>query len=412
MEQCTFINEYNALFVRFVRHIASLQFDRCLMGIEGKPYKFNTQGFLQADSNLKSELKQWPEWSALDKKVQGCGGAPLNHYFVFGYQFSDLLNSIKFVKTHTIPKFDNQLPHLDSIIHDGSILNNTLLSGEMSFRSTPKNRYVVLIQGLKLSRRVELEGYGYFDSVSSNIKEYSGFWYGDTPNHLYTAFYSDQESLLSDVFLCKMMTAIRTYQERDVRFDRVLTESTGVIGEPSYSSMHGVSYSEDTAIFGTKTPCLMEINDQYTEAFTHHITDMLSGLVHMEICCEYFNYSRVSPTHLQVPTAFIAIESIFQSNDRNKQELLAKLFSYLLGEDESFGELIKKYYRLRNSIVHGNKAGEKKISEQISSEHPNAPSINQILQSLLVILAKRNWNPLKDIQELKQAANKQINQDK
>lgn len=401
MEQCTLIEEYNALFVRFVRHIASLRFDRCLMGIEGKPYKFNTQGFLQADPNLQSELKQWPEWLELDKKVQEYGGAPLNHYFVFGYQFPDLLNSIKFVKTHTIPKFDNQLPHLDRIIHDGSILNNTLLSGEMSFRGTKKNRYVVLIQGLKLSSKLELEGYGYFDSVSSDIKEYSGFWYEDTPKHLYTAFYSEQESLLSNVFLCKLMTAIRTYQERDVRFDRVLTESTGVIGEPSYSPMQGVSYSEDTAIFGTKTPCLMEVSEQDAKAFTHHVADMLSGLVHMEVCCEYYNYSRVSPVHLQVPTAFIAVESIFQSNDRNKQELLAKLFSYLLDKDDSFGELIKKYYRLRNAIVHGNKVNERKICDQISSEHPNAPSINQILQSLFVVLAKRKWNPLEDIQELK-----------
>ncbi|ASP38536.1 hypothetical protein CHH28_07545 [Bacterioplanes sanyensis] len=125
MENFTFIEEYNDLFVRFVRYIAGQNFDRCLISMEGKPFRFEIQGFLQTDSNLRSDLKQWPEWIALDKKVQDCGGDPLNHYFVFGYQFSDLLNSIRFVKTHVVPKFESHLPHLGNIIHDQTILNRS-----------------------------------------------------------------------------------------------------------------------------------------------------------------------------------------------------------------------------------------------------------------------------------------------
>lgn len=402
MVQNSFIREYNALFVRFVRHIASLGFDRCLMGMEGRSYKFNTQSFLQSDSNLMSHLKQWPEWVALDNKVQECGGEPLNHYFVFGYQFSDLLNSIQFVKTRTIPQFENHLPYLGDIIHDQMILNTTLMSGEMSFRGITRNRYAVLIQGLKIKEKIELEDYGYFDSINKYIKDYPRFWFGDTPNHLYTAFYTEKEEVLSNSFICRLMTAIRTYQERDVRFDSVLIESTGVIGEPSYSPFNGLVYREDTALFGTEAPCLMEVNLESSVDFSLHVKKMITGLSHMDICCEYFNYSKISPKHLQIPTAFIAVESIFPNSSHGKQDTLAKLLSYLLVEDKNFGELVKKYYRLRNNIVHGNRNGERKISEQIYKDHLGAPSLNQILQSLFVKLAERNWNPSKDIQ----AANK------
>lgn len=408
MVQHSFIEEYNALFVRFVRHIASLKFDMCLMGMEGRSYKFNTQSFLQSDKNLMSELKQWPEWIALDEKVQEFGGEPLNHYFVFGYQFSDLLNSIQFVKTHTTPKYDNFLPHLGNIIHDQVIFNNTLISGEMSFRGTTRNRYAILIQGLKINEKIELEGYGHFDSITKYIKEYPGFWFGDTPNHLYAAFYTENKKVLSNGFLCRLMTAIRTYQERDVRFDRVLIESIGVIGEPSYSSFNSLSYKEDTALFGTEAPCLMEVNQKNIADFSHHVKKMIAGLEHMDISCEYYNYSKVSPKHLQIPTAFIAVESIFPNSNNNKQDTLAKLFSYLLDEDEKFGELVKKYYRIRNNIVHGNIEGERKIREQISKDHSKAPSLNQILQNLFVKLAEINWNPSKDMGELKQAANKKF----
>jgi hypothetical protein len=355
-----------------------------------------------------SELKQWPEWIALDKKVQENGGEPLNHYFVFGYQFSDLLNSIQFVKTHTIPKYDNLLPHLGNIIHDQTILNNTLMSGEMSFRGITRNRYAVLIQGLKINGKIELEGYGYFDSITKYIKDYPRFWFGDTPNHLYTAFYTEDEEVLNNGFLCRLMTAIRTYQEKDVRFDRVLIESTGVIGEPSYSPFNGLSYREDTALFGTETPCIMEVNAESAVDFSHHVKKMIAGLSHMDICCEYYNYSKVSPKHLQIPTAFIAIESVFPNSSHGKQNTLAKLFSYLLDEDAKFGELVKKYYRIRNNIVHGNREGERKIREQIAKDHSRAPNLNQILQNIFVELAERNWNPSKDMHELKQAANKKI----
>ncbi|MFP6797990.1 MAG: hypothetical protein VCA39_02640 [Pseudomonas sp.] len=400
MEQYTFIEEYNSLFVRFVRHIANQGFDRCLMGMEGRSFKFNTQAFLQTDSSLRSDLKQWPEWIALEKKVQDCGGDPLNHYFVFGYQFSDILNSIKFVKTHTVPNFETYLPHLGNIIHDQAILNNTLMSGEMSFRGATKNRYAVLIQGLKVSGKIELEGFGYFDVVTKYIKECPEFWFCGTPNHLYTAFFTEQEETLSNGFLCRLMTAIRTYQEKDVRFDSVLVESNGVIGEPSYTPFHDLSYKEDTALFGTEVPCLMELNSENAGDFSRHVLNMIRGLSHMDISCEYYNYSKVSPKHLQVPTAFISVESIFPNGRNDKQNTLARLFVYLLDEDENFGELLKKYYRLRNTIVHGNRSGEILVREQIFKEHLNAPSLNQILQRLFITLAEINWNPAKDTQTL------------
>ncbi|ASP38539.1 hypothetical protein CHH28_07560 [Bacterioplanes sanyensis] len=270
----------------------------------------------------------------------------------------------------------------------------------MSFGGMKISRYVILIQGLKVNGKIELEGFGYFDAIMENIEEYPGFWFCGTPSHLYSAFYTEKEEILSNGFLCRLMTAIRTYQEKDIRFDSVLVESKGVIGEPSYTPFHGLSYREDTALFGTEAPCLMKLNPEDSREFAQHVLSMIAGLSHMEICCEYYNYSKLSPKHLQVPTSFISVESIFPNSSNDKQNTLARLIVHLLDEDDDFGELVKNYYRLRNNIVHGNKSGERKILERIGRDHLNAPGLNEILRRLFVNLADKNWNPAKDTKTL------------
>lgn len=400
MTHYSFIDEYNALFVKFVKFISSKEYDRCLIGMDGKDFRFDLQIFLQSDSNLMEELKNWPEWIQLDQKVQDNGGKSLNHYYVLGHQFSDLLNSIHFVKTHTTPKFGRLLPHLRNIVNDYEVFNNTLLNGEMSFVGVMQNRYVILIQGLKVSQKIEFGDLGYLDAIPVHLKDSPQFWFGHFPSHLYTAFYTSNENVLTDSFLCRFMTALRTYEDKDIRFDSILTESTDVIGKPSYSNYHGVSYREDTALFGTESPCLLAISKSDICQFADHVKIMIKGLTNMDICCEYYNYSRICPNHLQIPTAFIAIESIFPSTNKQKQNTLAKIFRFILNEDRKFGELIKKYYRLRNNIVHGNKAGQCKIRSEIGKEHKNAPHLHEILRIALIELANRHWHPSKDIENL------------
>jgi len=362
MAQSSFVEEYNALFVRFMKHIAQLNMGVFLMSMEGRPYRFDTQNYILSNPDLECQFKEWPEWVALDKKVQECGGKPLIFSFVFGYQFSYLVNTMKLIKTQKVPKFDGFLPHLALAIKDHTILNNTLLRGEMLFEEVAEKKYVILIQGLKVSGRLEMEGCGYFDAIPEQIRDYPMFWIEGIPNHLYSVFYVERRDILNKGFLCRLMASIRTYEEADVRFDRILSESIGITGRLSYSSTNLVSsYREDTAIFGTEPPRLMEIDLQKERGFICHVEQMMKGLVYMDVCCEYYNYSRLAPKHLQIPIDFIAIESAFPSDSHNKQDTLSRILRYILDEDKKFSDLIKKYYRLRNSVVHGNQEKRRKV---------------------------------------------------
>ncbi len=406
MEDNIFILEYDKLFTRFMGYIIKENYNYCLAVYDQKSFTFNLQGFFHHYPNFLAEFQCWDEWINLNDKVIKNGGKPLNYHFIISHQFTEILKEINIVSTHMVPKIDKAIPRLQDVIHNLPLLNDTLITGEMCFSNSVESGYVILIHGLKVLERLYIDGIGYFDSLDQNVEKFSGFQYGTVSNsHLYAGFFTDDKSYTTDDFIIRLMAALRTFKRGDVKFSLVLARSQGITNRAVYERLNSATtskdYNEQTDLFGSRPPMLIDILKVEQEKFQQHMHSMINGLSNMTSCCEYFNYAHIASDKMLLPLSFISFESCFPSKGGNKRENLAKYSALILGESDSFEELVRGLYKLRNSIIHNNQS---QYDEQLTELYEkgllnvrDGSQIKEVLNRLFIALAARLWNPLTDI---------------
>ncbi len=402
MDAGLFINEYSALFYRFVNHISSLKYDSCLTSYDGKKYQFQLQGFFSRYSGFAEELQSWDEWIALNTKVLENGGIKLNYFFIVQHQFSEILNELEHVESHLVPTFNHQVPHLGYVLSDLPLLNKTLIHGEMSFPTRDVTGYVVLIHGLKVTERIDIDGIGYFDLLDDNVKKFSGFKYGlVNRNHLCTGFFTHDINYTLDNFIIKLMTSIRTFKKGDVKYSLILSKSKGITYQDVYEreelNASNRFYTEQTDLFSSRSTMLIEVTAPEIDSFKKHVSMMIDGLQHMISCCEYYNYASIAPQKMLLPFSFISFEACFPSSSNKKSEQLARKSAIILEEGALFKATIIELYRLRNSITHNNSGLRQRVLNKIIQDNlpisKDGREIIDIIGHLLIKLASKRWNP-------------------
>ena len=407
-----FVEEYNALFVRFIKHLKLVKFDRSLLVNQKNDFQARFDMHLHNNQEFFEELKTWPEWINLQKKVTQAGGEIPNPYFVLGYQFSDIFNSIPFLDTVHSPRFAQKLPHLRTVCRNPSLLKKGLLEGAMNLSEAKDDHFVILIQGLKVPRKIEIDDYGHLAPVDQAVNEYKSFWYNTgEDNHLYAGFYANSKAQTDDNFIVRLMSSLRTFKQGDVRYLNVLQGCEDFVREIVYRNHRMATsskdYHEETAYFGTRAPQLPDVKEDETGALKSHIKSFIEGSKDMIFCCNYFNKAMIAAEHIRLPMMFFALESCFPDKSEEKSKKMAQFTAVCLGKDDKFVEVMKLFYDLRSSVVHGDEKEYGRIQRKLAREHPEVPSrvetLKHILVDLFVALAARNWKPKRDIKRLRES---------
>lgn len=411
MEDNIFILEYDKLFTRFMGYIIKENYNACLAVYDQKSFTINLQTFLHHYPNFPAEFQCWDEWTNLNEKVIQNGGKPLNYHFIISYQFTEILKEINIVSTHMVPKIDKAIPRLQDIIHNLPLLNDTLITGEMCFSNSVESGYVILIHGLKVLERLNIDGIGYFDSLDQNVKKFSGFQYGTVSDtHIYACFFTDEKNYTTDDFIIRLMASLRSFKRGDVKFSLVLSRSQGITNRAVYErfklSTSSKDYNEQTDLFGSRPPMLIDISKDEQERFQQHMRSMINGLSNMTSCCEYFNYAHIASDKMLLPLSFISFESCFPSEGGHKRKKLANYSAFILDENDSFKKLVEGLYELRNCIIHNNQSKYDEVLTKLYEEGllkvRDGSQIKEVLNRLFIALAARLWNPLTDIPTISQ----------
>lgn len=355
------IEKYHRLFERFMKLMAARGWDLCFVSMPGEGFRVMFDLALQQNTELVPEIMSWPEWQDLDEWITDNGGSSMNVITVVGRQFTSLCNQFQLVQTQSTSEIKRVLPTLTPETLDTDVFEQTVLGDANQGYVAHEDKFIILIQGLKIRDRIDVGALGFFDTLDDRYVDHQTLQpIRNSYKHLYTGFVTDRPEFHDTKSLIALMTAIRTHRfqhDGDVKYAGWTGLYRGLTGKiVCYRPGHVVTYTEESALFDTRAPRLIELGRPGGVRLAKHIDRVYPGFLDLEMACDFLCRSEIAPKKIQIPLVFFALETLFEIPKGIKKKILGAYVAEVLGKGKDTADLIIALYELRNAIAHGDQA--------------------------------------------------------
>jgi hypothetical protein len=400
---------FNALFLRMVSYLFETKCSHAAHYSEKSGLQVHCEQLLYPKGLLEKEFFEWEEWIAFEARYIEITMEKPNCYYAC-HLINDLIWELNiFGVAHQFTHIQ-YVPNLDAITVNKDILNKSILTLPATFTSSEVLHYAILIQGLEVTEKIDV-GCGYFSRIDPEILRHKGFFYNpNDTDYLKSVFYTKCEKYVDFDFILTLMAALRTYKEGDIRFHTVFIAREHAVKKYVYQpyryTTNANDYFEETALFGTRPPTLLRIENIEQGSLTKHIGSFLNNSSKMKFSCQLFNDTILGNLNMVLPMGLMTIESLFPDSSIDKSNRHTFYVTNMLNESVEFSKMFKLLYKMRNGIIHGDKSYLDSKRSEFNNEYRQAygtpeQALLTILKKLLVILVSKKWNPRNDTKKLK-----------
>ncbi len=325
---------------------------------------------LQSDWKLVDLIQAWEEWVALKDWLDAHGSQSVDFVDIVR-QLNNIVNEQRLFSIRQTLQQRNALPRLDQGLIRPAEFSSVMFDGHNNGFIPCTGKKIVLIQGLKLRRDVQVGKYGRFiqlDDALIDATTQQPLSAGAA--HLYSGFLTDDPIFSERKGLTALMAALRTFRyasDGDLKYCWTVGKYKSLTGrEITLRAAGTVQYSEETALFESQAPKLTQVGNPGCLRLARHIEATLVGHQNNVIASELFNRAFLAPSYIQIPLLFSALEAIFDlSGSTTKKNKLGAFVAHVVGAQRNKAEFISEMYDLRNQIIHANEAQKKQIEIKI-----------------------------------------------
>lgn len=355
MKQGIFL--FNKFYCKIIQFFAERDFDCCLW-IDGEIARVDFTIALQRDWSLVETIESWDEWKVLEQWLND-NGVQSVHFFGLVRRVNDIVNEQKLFSIHRSLQRRNALPQLDQGLISEANFASVMVDGHSNGFIPDAGKTIILIQGLKLRKEVKVGAYG--DLIQLDDRYLDGFTQKPVSggvSHLYSGFLTTDPVFLERKGLAALMASLRCYKyarSGDLRYAGTILLGQSLTGKEITQRKGGtVVYTEETALFGTEAPRLIEVGKPGALMLARHIENTLEGHQKNLIASELLSRALIAPKHLRVPSLFSVLEAVLFVRDRfTKKRAIAAFVAEVLQLSRGRADFLIKMYDLRNAIIHG-----------------------------------------------------------